>query len=135
MSSLGTLLNWDCSAMSDAAKTSPRIPSTCAQNAILSLLRVHIIPPRQVYVAIDNPSLVRSISCLTTNRYLWNYIRAAEDISYPENLHSNCGRCYSHLYKFRDGIQVTRVSRYCGERQGYPVLNESSILVQELDFE
>jgi len=105
-------------AMGDVAKISPRVPSTCAQNAILSLLIIHIIPSRQIYVAIDNPSLVPSISCLTTSSYLWNYMRAADDVSYTENLQSNGCRCFSHLYKLRDGIQVTRVFRYCGERQG-----------------
>jgi len=38
MGSLGTRLHWDCNTMGDAAKISPRVPSTCAQNAILSLL-------------------------------------------------------------------------------------------------
>jgi hypothetical protein len=135
MSSLGTRLHRDYNAMGDAAKTSPRVHSTCAQNAILFLLIIHIIPSRQIYVAIDNPSLVPSVACLTTSSYLWNYVRAADDVSHAENLQSNCCRCLSHLYKFRDGIQVTRVFRYCGEREGYPVLNESSILVQKLDFE
>jgi len=37
MGSLGTRLHQDCNAMGDTAKTSPRVPSTCAQNAILSL--------------------------------------------------------------------------------------------------
>jgi len=35
MGSLGTLLHRDCNAMGDAANISPRVPSTCAQNAIL----------------------------------------------------------------------------------------------------
>ena len=83
----------------------------------------------------DNPSLIQSVSRLTTSSYLWNYVRAADDVSHTENLQSNCCQCFSHLYKFRDGIQVTRVFRDCGERQGQPVLNKSSILVQELDFE
>jgi len=104
--------------MGDAAKISPYIPSTCAPNAILSLLIIHIIPSRQIYVAIDNPLLVPSISCLTTSSYLWNDVCAANNISHAENLQSNGCRYFSHLYKFRDGIQVTRVFRYCGERQG-----------------
>jgi len=96
----------------------PRIPSTCAQNAILSVLIILIIPSRQIYVAIDNPSLVPSVSCLTTSSYLRRYVRAAYDVSHAENLQSNGCRCFCHLYKFRDGIQVTRVFRYRGERQG-----------------
>jgi len=104
--------------MGDAAKISPHIPSTCAQNAILSLLIILLIPSGQIYVAIDNPSLVPSISCLTTSSYLWNDVPAADNISHAENMQSNRCRCVSHLYKFRDRIQVTRVSRYCGERQG-----------------
>jgi len=104
--------------MGDAAKISPRVPSTCAQNAILSLLIVHIIPSRHIYVAFDNPSLVLSVSCLSTSSYLWNYVRAADDVSHAENLQSKGCWCFSHLYKFRDRIQVTRVFRYCGERHG-----------------
>ena len=108
----------DCKEMGDAAKISPRVPSTCEQNVILPLLIIHIISSRQIYVAIDNPSLVPSVSCLTTSSYLWNYVRAADDVSHAENLQSNGCWCISHLYKFRDGIQVTRVFRNRGERQG-----------------
>ena len=104
MGSLGTRLHWDCNAMGDAANISPRIPSSCAQNAILSLLNIHIIPSRQIYVAIDNPLLVPSVTCLTTSSCLWNYVHAADNISHAENLQSNSCRCFSHLYKFRDGI-------------------------------
>jgi len=107
MGSLGTHLHRDCNAMGDAVKISPCVPSTCAQNAILSLLIIHIIPSRQIYVAIDNPLLIPSISCLTSSHYLWNDMGAANNISHAENLQSNgCWR-FSHLYKFRDGIQVT----------------------------
>jgi hypothetical protein len=118
MHSLGTRLHRDCNAMGDTAKTTPRVPSTCAQNAILSLLIIHIIPSRQICVAIDNPSLVPFVSYLTTSSYLWNYVCAADDVSHAENLQRNGCRYISHLYKFRDGIQVTRVYRCCGERQG-----------------
>jgi len=89
-----------------------------ARKMQFSLLIIHIIPSRQIYVAIDNPSLVPSVSWLTSSSYLWNYLRAADNISHVENLQSNGCRCFSHLYKFRDGIQVTRVFRYCGEHQG-----------------
>ena len=90
----------DRKAMCDTAKISPRVPSACAQNAILSLLIIHIIPSRQIYVAIDNPSLVPSISCLTTSCYVWNDVRRADNISHAENLHSNGCQCFSHLYKY-----------------------------------
>jgi hypothetical protein len=114
-----TLLTvWYCKAMGDAVNISPHVPSTCAQNATLSLLIIHIIPSRQIYVALDNPSLVLSVSCLRISSYLWNYVCAADDVSHAENLQSNGCQCVFHLYKFRDGIQVTRVFRYCGERQG-----------------
>jgi len=118
MGLLGTRLHWDCNVMGDAVKTTPRIPSTCAQNAILSLLIIHIIPSRQIYAAIDNPSLFLSISCLTTSSYLWNYVCAADDVTHAENLQSNSYWCFPHWYKLRDGIQVTQGLRYCGERQG-----------------
>ena len=83
------------------------VPSTGAQNPILSLLIIHIIPNRQIYVAIDNPSLVPSVSSLTTSSYLWDYVCAADNDSHAENLQSNGCWCISHLYKFRDGIHVT----------------------------
>jgi len=129
MGSLGTRLRQDCNAMGDAAKICPRVPSTCAQNAILSLLIIHIIPSCQISVAIDNPLLAPSISCFTTSSYLWNYVHAADDVSHAETLQSNGCRCLSHLYNLRDGILVTWVFRYCGERQCEPVLNKSSTVV------
>ena len=129
MGSLGTRLHRDCNAMGDAAKISPRVPSTCTQNAILFLLIIHIIWGRQIYVAIDSPSLIPSVSCLTTSSYLWNDMSTANNISHTENLQSNGWLYFSQFYKIRNGIQVTRVFRYCGEHQGQPVLNETSILV------
>jgi len=116
--SLGMHLHRDCKVMGDAAELSHRVPSTCAQDAILTLLLIPLIPSRQIYVAIDNPSLVPSMSCLTTSSYLWNYVGVADNISHTEKLQCNGSRCFSHMYKFRDGIQVTWVFRYCGERQG-----------------
>ena len=93
--SLVTRLHRDCNAMADVAKISPRVPSTCVQNAILSLLIVQIIPSRQIYVATDNPSLVPLVSCLTTSSYLWNYMHTADDVSHAENLQSTGFRCFS----------------------------------------
>jgi hypothetical protein len=115
---LALLIIWDCKAMADTAKISSHVPSTCAQNAILSLLIIHIIPSHQIYVAVDNPLLVPSVSCLTTSSYLWNDVRTADNISHTENMQSNGYQSFSHLYKFRDGIQVTQVFRYCGECPG-----------------
>jgi hypothetical protein len=100
MGSLGTPMHLDSNVMGDVVKISTRVPSTCAQNAILSLLIIHIIPSRQIYVAIDNPSLLPSISRLTTSSYLWNSVRAADDVSDVGKLQSNGCRCFSHLYKF-----------------------------------
>jgi len=101
----------DCKAMGDDAKISPCVPCTCAQNAILSLLIIHIIPSRQIYVAIDNPSFVPSVSGDTTSGYLRNDVRAADNLSHAENLQTNGCRCYSHLYKYVHRIQFTRVFR------------------------
>jgi len=115
--------------MGDDAKISLPVPSTCIQNAIHFVLIIHIIPSLQIYVAIDNPLLVPSVCSLTTSSYQWKDVGAADNVSDTENLHSNDCWCFSHLYNFRDGIQVTRVSRYCGEHQGQPVLKESSILI------
>jgi len=115
---MGTHLHRDWNAMGDAAKISLRVSSTGTQNAILSSLIIHIIPSHQINVAIDNPSLVPSGSCLTTSSYVWNSVRTADNVSQAENLQSNGCWCFSHLYKFRDGIQVKRVFRYCCEREG-----------------
>jgi hypothetical protein len=56
--------------MSDAAKISPRVLSTWAQDAMLSLLIIHIIPSTQINVAIDNPSLVPFVTCIITRSNL-----------------------------------------------------------------
>ena len=104
--------------MGDAENISVRVPSIWVQNAILSCPIIHIIPSRQINVAIDNPLLIPSVSCPTTSSYLWSYVRAADNMSQTENLQRNACRCFSHLYKFRDQIQVTGVFWYCGERQG-----------------
>jgi hypothetical protein len=118
MCSFGTRRHRECNAMGDIAKISPCVPSTCAQNDILSLLIIHIIPSRQIYLAIDNPSLVQSVSCFTHCSYLLNYLRAADDVSHTESLQSNGCQCVSHSFKFQDGIQVSSVFRYYGEHQG-----------------
>jgi hypothetical protein len=93
--------------MGDAAKISPSIPSTCVQNTVLSLLIIHIIASCQICVAVDDPSFVLSISCLTHSGYLWNYMGAADDDSHADNLPCNGCWCGFHWYKFSDRIQVT----------------------------
>jgi hypothetical protein len=85
--------------MGHAVKISPRVSSTYMQNAILSFLIIHIIPSRQIYVAIDNALHVPSISCLASS-YLWNDVRAADNISNPETLQCNGCWGFSYLYKF-----------------------------------
>jgi len=109
---LSLLILRDCKTMGDARNISSSVPSTCMENAIPSFLMIHIIPSRQIYIAIDNPLCVPSVSCRATSRYLWNDVRAADNISHTENLQSNSCRCFSHLYKFRDVIKVTRVFKY-----------------------
>jgi len=116
MGPLGTSLHWNRNAMGDTAKISPRFPSTCTPNGILSSLNIHIIPSHQMYAAIDNPSLVPSVSCLSTPSYLRNYVHAADDVSHGDNLQSHSYWCSAHMFTLRDGIQSTQVFRYCGER-------------------
>jgi len=115
MCSLGPRLHRDCNAIGDAAKITPRVPSTCTQHAILSLLIIldckvmgdagnisprvpspcahstnfalliiHIIPCHQIYVHIDNPSFIPSVSCLATSSYLWTDVRATDNTSHAE---------------------------------------------------
>jgi hypothetical protein len=115
---LTLLIIRDCKARVDGAKISSHVSSTWVQNAILSLLIIHIIPSRQIYLCIDNPSLIPSIPCPTTSSYLWKYVRTADDVSHAENLQSNGCRCVSHWYQFRNGIQLASVFRYCGEHHG-----------------
>jgi len=117
MGSLGTPLRRHSNAMCDVEIISPCIPSTCAQNAIFSLLIIHNIPSPHIYVAIDNRSLVLSVSCHTTSSALWNLMCATEDVSHAANLQCNGCRYFSYFYKFRDVILVSRVFRYCGERR------------------
>jgi len=50
-------------------------------------------------VAIDNPSLVASVSCRTTRFCLRNNVHTAETIPHVEILQSNGCQCLSHLYK------------------------------------
>jgi len=82
---LSLLIIRDSKAIGDTAKISPLIPSPCTQNAILFLPIIHIIPSRQICVAIDNPSLVPSVCCVTASCYLWNYLRTGDDVSHAEN--------------------------------------------------
>jgi hypothetical protein len=104
--------------MGKAANISPRVPSTCAQNANLSFVIIHIMPSHQIYVAVDNPSFVPSVTCQTTSSDLWNYMRAADNISHADNMQTSGCWCISPVYKFQDGIKVTKVFSYCGKRQG-----------------
>jgi len=109
MSSLGMHVHRDYNAIGHAAKNFPRVPSTSVEIAIPSLQIIHIIPSRQISEAIDNPSLVPSISPLTTCTYLWNHTLVADDVSNTDNFQSHGCRCLSQLYKFGDWIQVTQV--------------------------
>ena len=106
MCSLGTRLHRDCNAMGDAMKISPRVPSTCMQNGILCLLIILIIPSRQIYVAIDSPSLGPSVSCRTTGTYLWYYTPAADNVSHTEHLQSSGWQCFVTWNTFQMGSKL-----------------------------
>jgi len=54
----------NCVAIGDAMKVSACISPSCTQNAILSLIIMHIVPSCQISVAVNNPLLDPSISCL-----------------------------------------------------------------------
>ena len=110
------MLHQDRNALADVVKISPHIPSTGTQNAILSLIIIHVISSSQIYVAIDNPSLLRSVSCFTTSRFLWHCVRAAEYVSHAANLRRKRCQWLFHFSRFRDGIQDTQVFKYSGER-------------------
>jgi hypothetical protein len=86
--------------MDVVAKISPWIPSPFGQNANLSLQIMHIIPSHHINVAIDNPSLVPSISCCTTSSYLQNDVRTAYNGYHADISQSNGWGCFSLWYKF-----------------------------------
>jgi hypothetical protein len=97
MGLLGTQLHCNWNAMGDAAKISPRIPFIWAPNPILFLLTIPIIASHQINVTVDNPSILLSVSCLTTSSCLWNYVCVDDNVSHGENLASNGCRYFSHL--------------------------------------
>jgi len=94
---LGMRMYCNCNVIGNAAKMTARIPFICAPNVILFLVTEHIIPGCQIYVAVENPSLVLSDSCRTTCSYHWNSVRTDDIISHAENLKSNSCWCFSHL--------------------------------------
>jgi hypothetical protein len=102
-------LHWDRNEMGDAAKTSPHIPSICTPNAILSSVIKHIIPSRQIYVAIDNPSIFHLSPLLLLVAISGILYVQPIDVSQAEKLQCNSYFCISHRYKFRDRINVTLV--------------------------
>jgi len=110
MGSLGTRLHWDCNVMGDAANTSPHITSTCTHNAIHSLLIIHIIPSRQIDVAIDNSSSVPSVCCLTTGSYHLNYVRAADGVTHAGNLQCIGCWCWLTWSDFETGSKLPECS-------------------------
>jgi len=106
MGSLGTRLHRDCNVMGDAARISLHVPSTCAQYAILSLLIIHIIPSRQIYVGIDNTSLILSVAWLIISSDLWNDLPAAHNISHAVPVQNNdCQGC-SHFTILKMGCKL-----------------------------
>jgi len=47
------------------------------------------------------------LTLVISSSYLWNFVRAADDVSHAENLQSTGCRWLSYLNEFRDEIQVT----------------------------
>jgi len=88
-STLSLLIIRDCHEMGDSNNISPGVPLICGQNAYIALLMIQIIPSHQIYMAIDNPLFVPSVSCLTTSSYLCNDLRAGDNISCADNFASN----------------------------------------------
>jgi hypothetical protein len=86
MGSLGTRIPRDRVAIGDILKIPSPVTSAIVYYPILSVIFIHIIPSHQISVAIANPSLVPSNSCLNTSSYLSNDICAAKNISHNDNL-------------------------------------------------
>jgi hypothetical protein len=121
MGSLDTALHRDGNGMGDGAKISPHIPTTGAQNAILSSLNIRIIPSRLVSVAIANQSLIPSVSSHTTTCYLANYVYAADDVAHIESLQATAARAClgrtnvetgSKLPEFSDVVMCMWATQY-----------------------
>ena len=72
--------------------------------AFVSSLIIEIIPSSHIYRAINHPSLVPTVSCLTPSWIIWYYVCAADDVSHAEHLQSECCQCFSSLYKIWDRI-------------------------------
>jgi len=70
MGSLGTRLHWDCNAMGDTANISPRVPSACTQNAILTILII-----RYCKAMGDGAKISRHVpsTCAQCNSLFTNY--------------------------------------------------------------
>jgi hypothetical protein len=136
MGSFCTRFHCDSNVMGDAVKISPRIPSTCTQSLILSLLIVHIDPIHQIYVVDNNSSLARFSSSLTTSQYRWTDVPTAGSISHAEYFLSHGYLCIFLFYKFQDGIHVTLVLRLVGDRKGpgqYTMKDQSSFMSLNLN--
>jgi hypothetical protein len=80
MSSLGMRLHRNYNVMGDSTKTASCVPSTSMHNVILCILILHIVPNCHIYVAIDNPLLVPSVSCVNSCSYHSNFVRVADDV-------------------------------------------------------
>jgi len=121
----GVVANWDHTSewvpcvsacigiwnvMGDAAESSPHVPSTCVHNTIRSLLIVHIIRSRQIYVAVDNPSLPPSMSCLITGNDPCNYVPAANNVSHADISQSNDCLCLLICKNFEPGSNLPEFS-------------------------
>jgi len=94
----------------DTEEISPRGPSTCVQNATLSLMMILIIPSCQIYVAIDNLSVVCSVSCHTTRTYLRNYFRTADDVFHIEKLPATAAVDFLTCTNFEKGSKLPQFS-------------------------
>jgi len=110
LGSFGSRLHLNYNAISDTAKISPCVPSPCVQNAIFSFLVIHIIPRRQIFVAVDNPSLIPSVFCLKTSSYLWNSVGAPDDVSHAQNMQRNSCQCFLTCTNFQMGSKWPKFS-------------------------
>jgi len=116
-------------------RKSLHVSYTCVQNWILSFLTKPIIGSHQGKMAIDNASLVLSMSYSTPSNSLCNHVIPANDVSPAENVKINSCQCFPRLYKCGYGIHVIWVVTYRDQRHGTTGLNKIFIFVQGLDFE
>jgi hypothetical protein len=120
--------------MGDAAKISPSVPSTFPQNAILSLLIIHIIPSCQIYVAIYNTSHIPAVSWHSISSYLSNCVGVAHNVSHSEKLQNKGCLCFLTCTNFETGSRLPVFSGIVVSARDKPYSTNAQSSIRSLFF-